>query len=151
MALFLSTSVNKIDKKGRVSVPAGFRAALEGEAFSGIVLVPSQVHDCLEGFAYSAMQEIARRLDEFDMFSTDQDDLATNVFGEAVQLGFDGEGRIMLTADLMARATLSEQAVFVGMGEKFQIWSPEKYEERRRAARENVTKNKLTLPKGGAA
>jgi MraZ protein len=151
MALFLSTSVNKIDKKGRVSVPAGFRAALEGEAFSGIVLIPSQTHDCLEGFAYSAMQEIARRLDEFDMFSTDQDDLAASVFGEAVQLAFDGEGRIMIGTDLLARATLSDQAVFVGMGAKFQIWSPEKYEERRCAARENVTKNKLTLPKGGGA
>lgn len=151
MALFLSTSVNKIDKKGRVSVPAGFRTALEGEAFSGIVLIPSQTHDCLEGFAYSAMEEISRRLDEFDMFSSDQDDLATSVFGEAVQLAFDGEGRIMIGADLMARATLSDQAVFVGMGTKFQIWSPDKYEERRRAARENVAKNKLTLPKGGAA
>lgn len=151
MALFLSTSVNKIDKKGRVSVPAGFRAALEGEPFSGIVLIPSQTHDCLEGFAYSAMQEIARRLDEFDMFSTDQDDIATSVFGEAQQLAFDGEGRIMLPAELMARANISDQAVFVGLGAKFQIWSPEKYEDRRRAARDNVTKNKLTLPKGGAA
>lgn len=151
MALFLSTSVNKIDKKGRVSVPAGFRAALEGETFSGIVLIPSQTHDCLEGFAYSAMQEIARRLDEFDMFSSDQDDLATGVFGEAVQLAFDGEGRIMIGADLMASANLSDQAVFVGMGAKFQIWSPDKYEARRRTARDNIAKNKLTLPKGGAA
>jgi MraZ protein len=151
MALFLSTSVNKIDKKGRVSVPAGFRAALEGDEFSGVVLIPSQNHACLEGFPYAAMQEIAGRLDNFDMFSSDQDDLATSLFGEAVQLAFDGEGRIMLGADLMAKANLSEQAVFVGMGAKFQIWSPDRYEERRRAARDNVTKNKLTLPKGGAA
>ncbi len=150
MVLFLSTSVNKIDKKGRVSVPSAFRAALEKESFAGVVLIPSQNHDCLEGFAYSAMQEIARRLDEFDMFSADQEDLAASVFGEAVQLGFDKEGRIMIGEDLMAQANLEEQAVFVGMGSKFQIWSPEAYEARRKDARASVNKKKLTIPKGAS-
>ena len=40
MALFLDTFVNKIDRKGRVSVPATFRAALDGQAFHGIVALP---------------------------------------------------------------------------------------------------------------
>lgn len=152
MVLFLSTTTNKIDKKGRVSVPSTFRAALEKEAFQGVVLIPSQNHLCLEGFAYSSMQDIARRLDEFDMFSAEQEDLASIVFGEAVQLSFDKEGRITLSEELMARANLDENAIFVGMGSKFQIWNEGAYNTRRHDARKNAQEKKLTIPKatGGA-
>ena len=43
MALFIDTFVNRIDKKGRVSVPATFRAALNGQGFHGIVGLPPRV------------------------------------------------------------------------------------------------------------
>lgn len=125
MALFLSTHINKVDKKGRVSVPAQFRAELAGESFQGIVLFRSHAHDALEGFAWSYMQEISRRLENFDLFSAEQDDLATTVFGETVQLPFDGDGRIVLPADLIEFAGLSERAAFVGLGNKFQLWEPD--------------------------
>ncbi len=151
MVLFLSTTANKVDKKGRVSVPATFRAALAGQDFQGVVVMRAQNHPCLEGFAYSSMQDIARRIDQFDLFSDAQDDLATAVFGEAVQLPFDGEGRIAIPEELMAYANLTEQAAFVGMGAKFQIWSPAAYAIRRDEARSSVKQNKLTIPKGPAA
>ena len=152
MVLFLSTSVNKIDKKGRVSVPAAFRAALAKETFEGVVVMRAQNHACLEGFAFSSMEEIARRLDDFDLFSATQDDLATSVFGEAHQLSFDKEGRIILPEELMAYANIIEQVAFVGMGGKFQLWEPGAYDARREQARASVQKNKLTIPnKGGAA
>ena len=104
MALFLSTYTNKVDRKGRVSVPAPFRASLAGEAFQGIVLFRSNHHVCLEGFGYSAMEELGSRLDHFDLFSAEQDDMATAIFGAAVQLPFDGDGRIILPADLIGFA-----------------------------------------------
>lgn len=150
MALFLSTFTNKVDKKGRVSVPAGFRAALAGQEFQGVVLFRSQSHACLEGFSFSTMQEISARLDAFDLFSDAQDDLATAIFGEAVQLPIDGDGRIILPADLMGFAGIDAQAAFVGMGTKFQIWSPDGFNARREEARKAVKDNKLTIPKGGA-
>ena len=71
MTLFLSTHINKVDKKGRVSVPAQFRAELAAETFQGVVLFRSNVHPALEGFAWSHMQEIANRLDNFDIYSID--------------------------------------------------------------------------------
>jgi MraZ protein len=148
MALFLSTHENKIDKKGRVSVPASFRAELSEEAFQGVVLLRSNTHNCLEGFAWSYMQEIGKRLDDFDLFSAEQDDLATSIFGTAVQLSMDGDGRIVLPQDLIGFANLSEKASFVGMGAKFQIWSPEVFEGRRDVARQAVQSKGLTIPKG---
>ena len=148
MALFLSKFVNKVDKKGRVSVPAGFRTALAEQKFHGVVLFCSSAHACLEGFGWNTMEEISNRMDHYDLFSDDQDDLATAVFGEAVQLPFDKEGRMILTADLMAHAAIEEQAVFVGMGRKFQVWNPQAFEQRRAQARQAVKKKGLTLPKG---
>ncbi len=151
MALFLSTYANKIDRKGRVSVPASFRVALSDQAFQGIVLFRSHSHMCLEGFGQASMEELSNRLDHFDLFSAEQDDMATAIFGEAVALPFDGDGRIILPADLIDFAKLDEQAAFVGLGKKFQIWSPSEFGARRNEARKNVKDKGLTLPKEVAA
>lgn len=150
MALFLSTHVNKVDVKGRVSVPASFRAALADQSYQGIVVFSSNRFQCLEGFAWSYMDEIGSRLDKFDLFSGDQEDLATSIFGDCYQLPFDGEGRVVLPVGLMEFSRITEQAAFVGLGRKFQIWDPKVYEKRRDEARANVQKKNLTIPGGSA-
>ncbi len=149
MALFLSTFTNKVDRKGRVSVPASFRASLADQAFQGVVLFRSNNHACLEGFGYDAMADLASRMDRFDMFSADQDDMATAIFGEAALLPFDGDGRIILPQDLTGFCAIDESASFVGLGRKFQIWAPERFVARRADARRNVKDKGLTLPKAG--
>lgn len=146
MPLFLSTHLNRIDKKGRVSVPASFRNALQTQTFQGVVLFRSSKHPCLEGFDYQTMAELAARIDQFDMFSDDQDDLAAAIFGDSVQLPFDSEGRIVLPADLMAHAGLGDDAAFVGMGRKFQLWQPSALAARRATAAKNIREKGLTLP-----
>jgi MraZ protein len=152
MSLFLSTVINKVDRKGRVSLPATFRAALPDNG-TGIVLFRSSNHACLEGFGRDRMTELAARLDHYDLFSSAQDDLATALFGEAVQLAVDGDGRIVLPADLLAHAGIDDAAAFVGLGGKFQIWAPGAFEARRAEARKNVKTQGLTLPRarGGDA
>jgi len=147
LALFLSTYVNKVDRKGRVSLPAPFRAALGAEAEQGIVLFRSSTHLCLEGFSYGLVQDVSARLDQFDLFSADQDDLATTIFGEAVQVPIDGDGRIILPADLISHVAIADQAAFVGMGRKFQIWNPSAYDIRKEEARKSVKAKGLSLPK----
>lgn len=146
MALFLSTFTNKVDKKGRVSVPATFRAALGEQQHQGIVLFRSGQLNCLEGFDWAKMDEISDRLEHFDLFSSDQDDLATTVFGESVQLLFDGDGRIVLPLSLMESAQIVDAATFVGLGKKFQIWQPGLFEKRKEEARNRVRDKGLTIP-----
>lgn len=149
MSLFLSTYVNKVDSKGRVSVPAQFRAALAAEQFQGVVVFRSNNHAALEGFSWSFMEEIGERLDHFDLFSDSQDDLATAMFGDSVQLPFDGDGRIILPKDLIDFAGINDSAAFVGLGKKFQIWNPAAFRKRRDEARTQVKAQGLTIPKGG--
>jgi len=148
VALFISTFTNKLDKKGRVSVPASFRAALGDRLHLGIVVLRSHQHPCLEGFEWDRMDEISQRLEHYDLFSDDQDDLATAIFGESVHLQFDGEGRVMLPEDLIAFAALDDYATFVGLGRKFQIWQPQAFEERKKSARAQVRDKRLTIPSG---
>lgn len=152
MALFVGTVMNKVDRKGRVSVPASFRAALVGQGFNGIVAFPSFKHRALECCALDFMEELGRSLYDIDTFSDRQDDLAATIFAEAQQLPFDSEGRIMLPQALLDHAGIGELAAFVGQGPRFQIWEPKAREAfaaeaRQRARREGMTL-RLRPPKG---
>lgn len=147
MPLFLSTYANKVDKKGRISVPAPFRAALVGQSFQGVVIFKATSHACLEGFDFGTMDELSQRLDHFDLFSNAQDDLATAIFAEAVQCPFDSEGRIGIPQALLDFAGITEGATFVGLGRKFQIWESSAFEKRRTEARNHVANEGLTLPR----
>lgn len=146
MALFLSTHTNKVDAKGRVSVPAGFRATLSDQSFQGVVLIPSNKFAALEGFGMNMMQEISSRLDRFDLFSDTQDDLAAAIFASATPLSFDDTGRIGVPKELLAHAGITDNAVFVGLGNKFQIWEPTAFAKRREHAMKQVQTNGLTIP-----
>lgn len=146
MAVFSSTHIVKVDAKGRVCVPASFRAVLSAEAFQGIVAVPSHRLPAIEGVPSSRMEKISASLDSFSLFSEDQDDLATAIFGGAMQLPMDETGRIVLSRELMAHANISNSAAFMGLGAKFQIWNPDALRDRIRRARERVHEEKLSLP-----
>ncbi len=131
-------------------MPAPFRAALVEQIHHGVVLFGSSQHSCIEGFDWAKMEEIGTRMDHYDLFSDDQDDLATTIFGDSVQLFFDSEGRITLPANLIKLASISDKATFVGLGRKFQIWNPEIFVRRKEQAKSAVKERKLTIPKDGA-
>lgn len=155
MAVFLSTFVNKVDRKGRVSVPATYRAVLGGQSFSGIVVFPSfrDSYNAIEACGMDRMERLSASVDGLNPFSDEHDDFATAIFGSAVQLPFDGEGRVMLPDHLRAHAGIETHAAFVGRGATFQIWRPEaldvfQVEARRRAAR---TRDRLALDRDGGS
>lgn len=146
MALFLATHHNRVDKKGRVSVPAQFRAAIADQAFQGIVVFPSHKAAALEGFSMGQMEQLSANIDSFDMFSDAHDDLATTMFGSSVPLPFDGEGRIVLPKDLCTHAGITDAVAFVGLGKKFQIWEPEAFAAHQAAAQERMRHAGQTVP-----
>ena len=146
MAIFLSTTINRIDKKGRVSIPASFRAALQKAGGDEFALFRSPADGAIEGFPLQKMADLSARLDNFDMFDENQNDLATVIFAESIQLSFDSDGRITLPQDLIDYAGLDDQVAFVGLGSKFQIWNPKTLQERKDKARANVKNKNLTLP-----
>ncbi len=144
MALFLSTATNKVDAKGRVSVPAAFRAELAGQPFHGIVALPSFKYPAIQCGGMEWMQQLSSGVDAYDFFSDEHDTLTATLFANAQQLAFDGEGRIVLPATLVEHAGLTKSAAFVGRGPLFEIWQPDAFtnyqsEATRRAAEQGLT------------
>ncbi len=129
MALFLSTFTNKVDSKGRVSVPAQFRASLVNKDFSGIVVYESFVNECIEGCDIERIKKISESIDNLDPFSEERDAFATTVLGGSVQLSMDSEGRVVLPESLLKTAKIKDSVVFLGKGSTFEIWQPAKFEE----------------------
>ncbi len=157
MALFLSTFVNKVDRKGRVSVPAPFRAALAGQVFNGIVAFRSYKQRTIEASGIDRMASLSESLDEMELFSEAQDDLASTIFADAHRLPFDGEGRIVLSPVLAEHAGIvlspvlaehagiTDMAAFVGCGATFQIWEPEAFRAHQEQARARARRQGATL------
>ena len=100
MELFVSTFVNKIDKKGRVSLPSIFRSALPKDHKNEIILLRSLRSKAIEGLSVSRVKEIAERINNLDFFSDEHDDFTTSVFSEMLPTNIDKEGRFMLPEQL---------------------------------------------------
>ena len=149
MTLFVGRHVNKIDKKGRVSVPKPFRAALQalgqGLGSATIYAYPLLKHRAIEACSEAFMKRLSASLDDLDMFSDEQDDLAAIVLESAHTLNFDPEGRISLPEDLSEHAGIGSDALFVGRGGRFQIWAPKTYEANRSMAFERARARGATL------
>ena len=145
MALFLSTYVNKVDRKGRVSVPAPFRGTLSGQNYSGFVAFRSYRVPAIEALDMLRMEQISASADRLDLFSDEHDDLSATIFADATQLTFDGEGRITLPKDLADHADIADHAAFVGRGRTFQIWEPDAFIRHQEAARDRARSQRMTM------
>lgn len=129
---FIANYTNKVDRKGRVSVPARFRTALAESTWPGIVVYESFKLPCLEASAREYIDALSDRLtSDFGAFDDEKEALAAAILGAAFDLPFDSEGRILLPQSLLEFAGIDDAAVFVGVGEKFLIWSPEAWERYR--------------------
>lgn len=142
----MGTFENKVDRKGRVSVPATFRQVLGTQSFAGIVAFPSHRANALEACGIDFMEELNENMTGFDLFSDPHDDLAFTIFADSQQLSFDGEGRIVLPPNLAQHAGITDRAAFVGKGKTFQIWEPEALYEQKTNARSRAQNQGLTLP-----
>lgn len=143
--LFLSTYINKIDKKGRISVPASFRSSLSQQSFPGIIAYSSFINPCIEACGINRIEVLNQTIDNLDPYSESRDAFATTILGGCVQLAFDSEGRIILPENLIEFANLDEQACFVGKGATFEIWHPVAFEEYATKARELAKKDRQIL------
>jgi MraZ protein len=151
VALFMSTHVNKVDRKGRVSVPATFRAQIQmtGQSFPGVVAYPLLDQEALEASGIDRMEAISAALDELDE-AQQQQDLATMIFGRSQHLSFDPEGRILLPEPFLAHTNITENAVFVGLGKVFQIWEPGRFAAHEAGLLERARRQGTRLPPIGS-
>lgn len=163
MDRFVSTVTNKIDAKGRVSIPAAFRAVLERDGYrgagaqGGIYCYPSLDAPAVDCGGERLAQKIDGLLSGLPDYSDERDQLSVALYGDVQVLSIDGDGRIVIPESLRAHAGLGSpgdlgQVTFVGLGDKFQMWEPQAFEARRALARQKVQEHrKLFVAKGGGA
>ena len=147
--MFLSSYENRLDKKGRVSVPSSFRSFLNSMKFNGFVTYPSFTNSSLEACSKDRIEKISNAIDSLDPFEEKKDYFATSILSESINLQFDSEGRIALTKKLLKHSKIKNSILFVGQGKTFQIWEPTSFEKFRVNARKksNINRNSLKWEK----
>jgi len=154
VAQFISAYENKIDKKGRVSVPAAFRKALEADlnnnsaTESGIFCFESLNKPCVQGGGQSYFTMLCAMIDQsFDPLVDTRDDFITSLIAGTVHLGLDADGRVTLPGDLIDIGGFEDAVAFVGMGSCFEMWQPQRFADHKAQARDRATQKRNLLPR----
>lgn len=135
---YVSHFTNRLDAKGRVSIPASFRSVLARDGYEGLYVHPSLDAEALDCGGFALVREIDAVLSRFPAYSSEHDVYSTALLGDGVILKVDPEGRIFLSDRFRACAGLGAEATFVGQGYKFQIWEPERFRVHLEEARNQV-------------
>ena len=134
--MFRGEGVQKVDTKGRVSIPAHFRRVLEagdpswsdGKAPEFVVVYGDHRRSFLECFTIDAANEVDQTIKAMKRGSPKRRAMERVFNGQSLPLTVDETGRIVLPAKLRQKIGLDGEAYFIAMGDTFQIWKPETYE-----------------------
>lgn len=138
MDRFVSNVTSRLDAKGRVSIPAAFRAVLARDGFEGLYVHPSLHLPTLDCGGNALLAEIDAMIAPLSPDSAERDAMTMTLLGESDVLKLDSEGRVMLTDALKAHAGITAEVSFVGTGSKFQIWEPQRFRDRLLEARQQA-------------
>ena len=143
--MFLSSYENRLDKKGRVSVPASFRSYLSNLGYNSVICYPSFNNQSIEAWPQDRVEKISNTIDSLNPFDEKRDFFATSILSESSNLQFDSEGRISLLPKLLKHAKIKNSILFVGQGKTFQIWEPLIFEKFKANARKKANINRSSL------
>jgi len=138
MDRFVSHYMLRLDAKGRVSVPAAFRAVLARDGFDGLYCYRALDQPALDAGGNRLLSEIEALIAGLRPYSEQREQLALALYGTSETLKIDGEGRVTLSDALKAHAGITEACTFVGLGHKFRIWEPARFRAELAEATEKV-------------
>jgi MraZ protein len=138
MDRFVSQFTLRLDAKGRVSIPASYRAVLDRDAFEGLYCHRTLDRPALDAGGNGLLADIEALIGMFPPYSDEREQFAAALYGTSEVLKIDGEGRVVLTEALKSHAAIADAVTFVGLGHKFQIWEPERFRAELAEATEKV-------------
>jgi MraZ protein len=145
MDRFVSHYTLKLDSKGRVSIPASFRAVLARDGFDGLYCYPALDRPALDAGGNALLKEIETLIERFSPYSEEREQFSTTLYSTSEILKVDGEGRVVLTEPLKSHAGIADTIAFAGHGHKFQIWEPARFRAELAEATEKVRALKKQL------
>lgn len=135
MNRFLSHATNRIDAKGRVSVPAPFRSVLQERQIQELYGFQDFVFPAISIGGPELMERIERQLGGLDGFSPEAHQMSLLVHGGGVFMKLDTEGRLMVTDFIRSFTGITTEVTFVGRADYFQLWQPQAFQDAQSAAR----------------
>lgn len=127
MDRFVSHHMLRLDAKGRVSIPASFRAVLARDGFEGLYCHRTLDRPALDAGGNALLADIEALIALYPPYSEEREHICAALYGNSEVLKIDGEGRVILTDALKSHAGISDAVAFAGLGHKFQIWEPERF------------------------
>src|ERR1700754_3690418 len=124
MDRFLSSAVNRIDAKGRVSVPAHFRTVLQKRGYGDFYALRALDVAALDVGGMDLLDRYEQRIALEDPFLQAADDMSFFVHGDGAFLKLDQDGRITVTDFIREHTGITTEVAFVGRGNFFQMGEP---------------------------
>lgn len=155
MDRFLSHAVNRIDAKGRVSVPAHFRSVLQKRGYSELYALRALDVAALDVGGMDLLDRYEQRIALEDPFLQTADDMSFFCHGDGAFLKLDQDGRITVNDFIREHTGISSEIAFVGRGHFFQMWEPRRFDAYRADARARLLRVRqaatgMTRPAGDA-
>jgi len=138
MDRFVANFTLRLDSKGRVSIPGSFRSVLGRDGFEGLYCYPALDRPAIDAGGNALMAEIEALIGRFTPFSDHREQFALALYGTSETLKIDGEGRVVLSENLKRHAGITDAVAFVGLGHKFQIWEPGRFQQQLAEATQKV-------------
>jgi len=136
MNRFLSSATNRIDAKGRVSVPAPFRAVLAQRDIQELYCIQDFVFPAISVGGPDLLDRYERQISAEDPFAREGSEMSLLIHGGGIFMRLDAEGRLMVTDFIRDFTGITTEVCFVGRSDHFQLWQPQAFHEAQAAARE---------------
>ncbi len=151
MPRFTGTHSNRIDKKGRMALPAAFRRTLaaESEEERGVFYcVPASDEALLECGGVDLMKGYQALIDALPPGDPDRVYYETHYMASAHEAAIDGDGRVVLPLELREAVNLplEGEVCFMGLGNRFHICTRETAQRRKAVAEERVRERQSQPP-----
>jgi len=151
MDRFVANFTLRLDSKGRVSIPGSFRSVLARDGVEGLYCYPALDRPAIDAGGQALMAEIEALIGRYAPFSDQRERFALALYGTSETLKIDNEGRVVLSETLKRHAGITEVVAFVGLGHKFQIWEPGRFQSELAVAAQKVRELKGELSSQVAA
>lgn len=118
-----------VDEKRRVQIPAKWRPCKPGTEFTLILWPKAKEGPCLRVLPPKQMAALMRDIDAMSNSDPNKGVLKRFIGSESIQVALDKSGRVCLPDNMAKEAGISNEAVMVGLLDRFEIWSPDRYEK----------------------
>ena len=117
-----------VDEKRRVQIPAKWRPEEEGVELTMILWPKHQAGNCLRVLPPEKMAKLVADIDALPNSDPNKSVLKRRIGSKSAQVALDKAGRICLPEEMSRAAGIKDEAMLVGLLDRFEIWNPARYE-----------------------